>query len=74
MNLELRLSVEDSPEQRRRRDRHDPLRRVALDRGMAGPIDAAGVGLLQASAAAGAGRRSVRRAGAVSSAAECLSG
>ena len=42
MNLELRLSVEDSPEQRRRRDRPDPLRQAwRWTAASAGPIHAA---------------------------------
>ena len=53
MNLELRLSVEDLPEPRRRGDRHDPLRQDrAGTAARAGPIDAPVRLLLQASAKA----------------------
>ena len=39
MNIELRLSVEDSPNSRRRRDRHDPLRQASPGTAAsAGPI------------------------------------
>ena len=56
MNLELRLSVEDSPEQRRCRDRHDPLRQACARPRSGRPDRRAGGLFLQASAPANDGR------------------